>query len=122
MGPSAAARSKMSNAIYIGILASCIVGTAAYTYADSERRTVVVKGKYVENVRGRWGRTSERLVLRTSAGDLPILEFPLIGYLWGAEDIYATIETGETIDVRLGPWPPRLMTGAPGPMRIMEVY
>ncbi len=112
----------MSNALYVGILATFIVGTAAYTYAESERRTVVVEGKYVENVRGRWGRTSERLVLRTSAGDLPILEFPLIGYLWGAEDIYAAIETGETIDVRLGPWPPRLMTGGTGPMRIMEVY
>ncbi|MDH3660978.1 MAG: hypothetical protein OEU92_13300 [Alphaproteobacteria bacterium] len=46
----------------------------------------------------------------------------MIGYLWGADDVYAAIETGETIDVRLGPWPPRLMTGAAGPMRIMEVY
>lgn len=112
----------MSNALYVGVLAIFIVGTAAYTYADSERRTVVVEGKYVENVRGRWGRTSERLVLRTSVGDLPILQFPLIGYLWGAEDVYAAIETGETIDVRLGPWPPRLMSGDAGPMRIMEVY
>jgi hypothetical protein len=94
----------------------------AYTYADSERRAVVVEGKYVEIVRGRWGRTSERLVLRTSAGDLPILTFPLIGYLWGAEDLYAAIETGERIEVRLGPWPPRLISGGTGPLRIMEVY
>jgi len=112
----------MSNALYIGILASLIVGTAAWTYAASERRTVVVEGKYVENVRGRWGRTSERLVLQTSVGDLPILTFPLIGYLWGAEDIYAAIETGERIEVRLGPWPPRLMSGSKGPLKIMEVY
>ena len=112
----------MSNALYIGILASFIVGTAAYTYADSERRTVVVEGKYVENVRGRWGRTSDRLVLRTSAGDLPILKFPVIGYLWGADDIYAAVETGEQIEVRLGPWPPRLISGGTGPLKIMEVY
>lgn len=112
----------MSNALYIGILASFIVGTAAYTYVDSERRTVVVEGKYVENVRGRWGRTLERLVLRTSAGDLPILKFPLIGYLWGAEDIYTAIETGERIEVRLGSWPPRLINGGTGTLKIMKVY
>ena len=112
----------MSHALYVGILAAFVVGTAVYTYAASERRTVFIEGKYVEDVRGRWGRTSERLVLLTPAGDLPILKFPLIGYLWGAEDVYAAIETGATIDVRLGPWPPRLITGDAGPMRIMEVY
>lgn len=112
----------MNNALYIGILILFIVGTAVVTYADSERRTVVVESKYVENVRGRWGRASERLVLRTSAGDLPILQFPLIGYLWGAEDIYAAMAPGDRIDVRVGPWPPRLINGGTGPLKIMNVY
>lgn len=112
----------MNNALYIGILALFVAGTATMTYADSERRSVVVEGKHVENVQGRWGRTSERLVLRTSAGDMPILQFPVIGYLWGADDVYAAIAPGERIEVRIGPWPPRLINGDDGPLAIMKVY
>ena len=112
----------MNNTLYIGILALFIAGTATMTYADSERRSVVVESKYVENVRGRWGRTLEQLVLRTSAGDLPMLQFPVIGYLWGAEDVYAAITPGDRIEVRIGPWPPRLINGNDGPLAIMKVY
>lgn len=114
--------SGLNNAVYLGILVIFIAGTAAFAYAGSDRRTVVVEGKYVKTLSGRLGRISERLVLRTSAGELPILQFPLIGYLSGAEDLYASISSGDEIDVRVGPWPPRMITGDAGPLNIMEVY
>lgn len=112
----------MHNAVYIGILLFFIGGTAGYTYAESERRSVVVEGKYIKTVKGRWGRSSDRLVLRTSEGDLPILQFPLIGYLTGAEEVYAAIGPGDEINIRVGPWPPLAIDGHPGPLNIMEVY
>jgi hypothetical protein len=112
----------MNNALYIGALALFVAGTAVMTYAESKRQSVVVEGKHVEHVRGRWGRTSERLVLRTSAGEMPILQFPVIGYFWGADDVYAAVALGDEIEVRIGPWPPRLINGSGGPPAIMKVY
>ncbi|MGH1481854.1 MAG: hypothetical protein ACRBM6_24500 [Geminicoccales bacterium] len=112
----------MNNAGCLGLLATLILCLGTLTYAGSERRSVLVEGKYVKSMTGRGGSISERLVLRTSAGDLPILEFPLIGYLSGAEKLYASILPGDSIDVRIAPWPPRMFNGASGPLNIMEVY
>ena len=106
---------------YIGLLAAGIAGVAGYAYLDSEVRTVVVTGKFVENVQMRRGRTADRFVLRTDGGDLPILNFPLIGYTMGAEEVYGAITPGNAVQVRIGQWPPRLL-GENGKLYIFTVY
>ncbi len=44
----------MNRALSIGILIVSIIGTTAYSYAKSERQTIVVESKYVKDLRGRW--------------------------------------------------------------------
>ncbi len=57
----------------------------------------------------------------TDEGDFPILKFPLIGYTAGAEDVYAAIVPGTSIQERVAQWPPRLL-GDKGKPHILTVY
>ena len=106
---------------YIAILSVLIAGVAGYAYAESEVRAVVVTDKYVETVHMRRGRTGKRFVIATRQGAFPILKFPLIGYTSGVEDVYAAITPGETVQVRIAQWPPRLL-GDNGKLHILTVY
>lgn len=106
---------------YIGVLLAFIASVAGYAYSDSDVRTVVVTGKYIQDVEMRRGRSEQRFVVRTDDGDLPILKFPLIGYATGVEGIYAAITPGTSIQVRVAQWPPRLL-GDQGKPHILTVY
>ena len=108
----------VSNAQYIALLLAFIGATMGYVYAGSEVQTVQVTGKRTEEGRGRRGPVT-RLIVETDAGDLQILEFPVIGYTFGAEDVHAEIRPGSTLEVRVGPWPP---VGAHSRPHIMAVY
>ena len=107
---------------YIGVLLAFIGGTMGYVYAQSEVRTVVVTGKHTEEAHGRRGRTTTRYVIETSEGQLPILKFPVIGYSSGADDVYSAIAPGQSLTVRVGPWPPPLIDTNNSRQHIMAVY
>lgn len=92
-----------------------------YIFAESEVHTVQVTGKHLEDGRGRRGTTTTRYVIETDQGALPILAFPIIGYSFGAEDVYAEISPGDRLEVRLGQWPPGIL-GNQGRTYIMTVF
>ena len=105
---------------YIGIPAVFILGVMGFAYSESEVRTVVIADKFVEDVQGQRG-TSRRYVLRTHEGDLPILNFPLIGYTFGSDEVYSAVVPGSSIEVRIAQWPPRIL-GNGGKPHILTVY
>ena len=111
----------MSQAKNIGLLSVFILTVMGVTFATSEVRTVVVSGKFIEDVEMRRGRSAARYVLKTSEGDLPLLKFPLIGHAFDVEDVYDAVHAGDSIDVRIGHWPPQFLGGG-GRRQIMTVY
>ena len=112
----------MGNTVkYIGVLVAFIGGAMGYTYATSEVREIEVTGKRIDTVQMRRGREAKRYVIETRSGDLSILSFPVIGYSTDTGDIYDGIQTGDTLKVRLGSWPP-LMSGESRQTRIMSIY
>ena len=106
---------------YIVFLLAFIGVSTGYVFVNSEVRTVQVTGKRLEDSRGRHGTTATRYVIETDQGAFPILTFPIIGYMVGAEDAYAGIMPGQKIEVRLGQWPPELL-GSNGRPHIMSIF
>ena len=106
---------------YIVLLIALIGGVMGYVYFTSEVRTVQVTGKRVEAGRSRYGTSSEVYVVETDQGRMPILKFPIIGYVFGAENVYGSIRPGTSIWVRVGKWPPSVISGSARP-HIMAVY
>ncbi|HSG94269.1 MAG TPA: hypothetical protein VLA28_02030 [Afifellaceae bacterium] len=91
---------------YIAFLIVLVGGVMGYIYFSSEVRVVQVTGKRVEEGRSRYGMSSEVYVIETNRGGMPILKFPIIGYAFGAREVYDGIRTGSSIRVRVGKWPP----------------
>ena len=106
---------------YIVFLIAFISGVMGYVYFTSEVRTVQVTGKHIEEGRGRYGSTSKVYVLETDQGRMPILKFPIIGYVFGVEELYEGIRSGSTIQVRVGDWPPSVVGREPDP-HVMAIY
>ena len=108
------------NARYIALLLVFIGSALGYVYAGSEVQTVHVTGKRTEEARGRRGTTT-RWIVETDQGELQLLQFPVIGYAFGVEDVYAEISPGSSIRVRVGQWPPGIL-GSHARPHIMTVY
>ena len=106
---------------YFALLIAFIGGVMGYVYFTSEIHTVQITGKRIEEGRSRYGSTSDVYVLMTDQGRMPILKFPIIGYVFGVEDVYNGIRSGSTIQVRVGNWPPSVMGRGPNP-HIMAIY
>ncbi len=106
---------------YIGLLAVLIGAAMGYVYMGSDVQTVQVTGKRIEEGRGRRGRTTERLIVDTDIGPLQILKFPLIGYSYGADEVHANIQVGRPLTVRVGKWPPEIISSHARP-HIMAVH
>ena len=106
---------------YIFLLIALIGGVMGYVYFTSEVRTVQVTGKRIEAGRSRYGMSSEVYLIETDQGRMPILKFPVIGYVFGVDDVYGGIRSGSSIRVRVGKWPPSLISGNARP-HIMMVY
>ena len=106
--------------LYILALVAFIGGSMGYVFATSEVRTVTVVGKHIEEGRSRRGRVDVHIV-ETDAGNLRILKFPVIGYAYGADDVYAGIRSGSSLKVRIGQWPPAVISSHAKP-HIMAVY
>lgn len=93
---------------YIALLLVLIGGAAGYVYLTSEVMTVTVTGKRIETVEGR-KRPIDLHVVDTNKGSFPILQFPVIGYFSGVEDVHAGISPGDTLTIRVGQWPPAII-------------
>ena len=106
---------------YIIALIVLIGGVMGYSFFTSELRSIKVTGKFVEDGRSRYGITSERFVIESEKGRYTILKFPLIGHAFDAQDVYDRIPIGETIEVRIGFFPPRVIHSTARP-QIMAVY
>ena len=106
---------------YIVGLIALIGGVMGYVYFSSEVRTVQVTGKRIEEGRSRYGMSSEAYLIETDQGRMPILKFPIIGYAFGAEDVYDSIKAGSSIQVRVGKWPPSVISNNAKP-HVMAVY
>ncbi|MFM1813669.1 MAG: hypothetical protein RLZ98_364 [Pseudomonadota bacterium] len=111
----------LGNAKYIAVLLAFIGSAIGYVYAGSEVQTVHVSGKHTADGSDRKGRTTTRLVIETDKGNLPILKFPVIGYTFGADEIYDSISPGQSLQVRVGQWPPQFMSSHAKP-HILAVY
>jgi hypothetical protein len=111
----------MPNWKYIGFLIAVIGAAMGYVYAGSEIRTIHVTGKHVEEGVGRRGRPTERLIVETENGELPILKFPVIGYSFGANDAYRKLPSFGEVRVRIGYWPPAIVSKHAKP-HILQVY
>lgn len=95
---------------YVAVLASFVAGAVAYVYATSQVYSVQIRGKSIEEAQGR--RSNVQLyVLETDRGRFPILQFPLIGYMSGVDQVHAGVVKGSTINVRVGNWPPAFLGG-----------
>lgn len=94
---------------YILFLLAIIGGAAGYVYVTSDVMTVQVTGKRVEVGQGR-KRDFNLYVLDTDKGSFPILQFPVIGYFSGVDEIHAGIAPGSTHEVRIGQWPPPIVS------------
>ena len=90
---------------YIVFLLAVIGAAAGYVHVTSERMTVQVTGKHVETAQGR-KRSFDLYVVDTDKGSFPILQFPLVGLWSGVDEVHAGISAGETLNVRVGRWPP----------------
>ena len=96
---------------YIVVLLAFIGGVMGYSYFTSEIRIVEVTGKRIEAGRSRYGMSSEVYLIETDRGGMPILQFPVIGYTFGADKVYAAIRPGMKLRVRIGKWPPSPISG-----------
>lgn len=103
---------------YIVFLLVLIAGGAGYVRFTSEQLTARVTGKHVETAQGR-KRSFELHVVETDKGSFPILQFPIIGYFSGVENVYAGISPGEIVEIRVGQWPPAII--AEGRSYIMSI-
>lgn len=108
------------NRWYILVLLAFVLGAAAFVYGTSEVVTVQVHGKSIEQAQGA-RRETTLYVIDTDRGRLPLLRFPLIGYMTGVEETYAGIAKGSRISVRIGMWPPTFLGGYSKPY-IMAVH
>lgn len=106
---------------YIAALVAFIGGSMGYVYAASEVQTVYVIGKHAAEGSDRRGRTTARLVIETDRGEMALLKFPVIGYSFGAEDVFERISAGQSLRVRVGQWPPDIISSHAKP-HIMAVY
>ncbi len=106
---------------YIIFLIAIISSYTGYVYLASEVRTVTVTGKHIEEGRGRRGDMKEFFVIETRKGDLRILKFPIIGYSFGVDEVYGGVQRGSTIDVRVGTWPPAIISKHAKP-HILAIY
>lgn len=106
---------------YILLLLVLLGGVMGYSYFTSELHTVRVTSKHVEEGRSRYGMSSEVFVLETDRGPLRILKFPVIGYAFGAREVYDGISPGTSIEVRIGYWPPNFISSSVRP-QVMAVY
>ena len=111
----------LGNAKYIAVLLAFIATAMGYVYAGSELQDVHVTGKHIEQGRTSKNRPATSFVIQTDKGDLPILKFPIIGYSFGAEEVYESISTGQSLRVRVGQWPPEIISAHARPY-IMAVY
>ena len=80
-----------------------------YVYVGSELWTVYITGKHIEDGRGRLGQTTKRLAIETDKGSMPFLKYPIIGYSFGADEVYAGFSPDVSLQVRIGQWPPRII-------------
>ncbi|MGH1419085.1 MAG: hypothetical protein ACRBCJ_09550 [Hyphomicrobiaceae bacterium] len=106
---------------YIALLLAFIGSTMGYVYSGSELQTVTVTGKHVVEGRGYKGRSSKRLVVETDNGDFAILKFPLIGYSVGADTVFDQLAPGQSIKIRVGHWPPDIISKHATP-HIMSIF
>ncbi len=106
---------------YIVFLLVVIGGVAGYTYFDSEVRTLEVRGKHMEEGSSRRGIASSRYVIETDQGEFRLLTFPLLGFTFGAEEVYDGIQSGSTITARIGRFPPAIVNSSARP-QIMAIY
>ncbi len=106
---------------YILLLIAFISSMTGHTYYTSKVQEVTVFGKRIEDGRGRRGNVTEVFVLETDSGDLRILKFPVIGYSFGVDEIYNGIQSGSKIQVRVGMWPPAIISNHAKP-QIMAIY
>jgi len=95
---------------YIAALAAFVAAAVAYVYATSEVYSVQVRGKSIEQAQGRRS-TVQLYVLETDRGRFPILQFPIVGYMSGVDQVHAGVVKGATITVRIGNWPPAFLGG-----------
>lgn len=109
------------NSKYIAVLLAFIGGSMAYVFASSEVQTVHVISKHTADGNDRKGRTITRLVIETDKGEMAILKFPVIGYAFGAEEVFEGISPGQSLRVRVGQWPPDIISSHAKP-HIMAVY
>ena len=105
---------------YLLFLASAIACVMGWVFATSEIRTIEVSGKRMEENRSRRGLTGSRYVIETNEGDLRLLNFPIIGYMFGAEEVFAAVQSGARYEARIGTWPPPLMN-APSQPHILDL-
>ena len=106
---------------YIVFLIVVISSLTGYVYGTSEVQTVTVTGKHIEEGRGRRGDMKEFFVIETSKGDLQILKFPIIGYSFGVDEVYNRVQPGSRINVRVGAWPPDIISKYAKP-HILAIY
>ncbi len=111
----------MPNWTYIALLTAFIGAAVGYVYAGSEVKTIQVTGKHVEDGQGRRGLPTERLIVKTDDGELPILKFPIIGYTLGANEAYKRLPSRGEVTVRVGMWPPAIVARFPKP-HILHIY
>lgn len=106
---------------YIPALLVLISGVAGYTYLESHVQTLQVTGKRLEDGRSRYGIASSRYVLETDKGEFRLLTFPVLGFTFGAEEVYESIATGDSIEARVGYFPPAIFNSGARP-QIMALY
>lgn len=111
----------MLNWKYLALLVAVIGAAIGYVYAGSEVRTIHVTGKYVKDGAGRRGLPTERLIVETKDGAMPILKFPILGYTFGANDAYTRLPSEGEARVRIGHWPPAIVSKYSKP-HILRVY
>ncbi len=98
---------------YIVFLLVVVGGAMGSIYFGADVETVQVVGKRTEEGRSRYGMSSTSYVLQTDRGRLPLLKLPIVGYAFGAEDVYERVRVGSSIQVRIGYWPPRMFSDYP---------
>ncbi len=52
---------------------------------------------------------------------MPILKFPIIGYSFDAEEVYAGMSPGVSLKIRIGQWPPGIISSYARP-HILSIY
>lgn len=107
--------------LYMIFLITVVGGAMGYVYGTSEVRTIEVIGKHIEEGRGRYGSSTEIYVIETNEGEMRLLKFPIIGYAFGVNTVYSQIKSGTSVQVRIGNWPPDLISSNSKP-HVMDVY